>query len=176
MVGMKPAPSLYRWFVLCALAAAPGPGAFCAAPPKPPPVVLRISTLLSTRAVSLEDLEKKLVPATVKVFNPSYQQKMAYRGFWLEDVLRTFEFPKSSQAQIVFICRDGYTEVLSNGWVGRHKWLLAYEETSGSWTPLVQGRQAISPAPWYLVGSKQSSFGDFPWPYAVVGIKSLNNW
>jgi len=147
-----------------------------AAPPAPSKVFLQFEIGKDRRIISLDDLKKQLKSATVKVYNPSYQHKLTYKGFWLEDILKMNHFPMGKEAQIVFVCRDGYTALLSNGWVGRHKWLLAYGETSGPWTPLVQGSQIISPGPWYLVGSKKESFGDFPWPYAVVGIKSVGSW
>jgi len=147
-----------------------------AAPPAPPKVFLQLDIGRDKQIISLDDLKKQLPSATVKVFNPSYRRKLVYRGFWMEDILRATHFPTGKGSQIVFICRDGYTAFLSNDWIKKHKWLLAYGEASGPWTPLIQGSQIISPGPWYLVGSKKESFGDFPWPYAVVAIKSVSNW
>lgn len=173
---MKTTSRRWFWIAFSGLTLVPQQVMFAAPPPAPAEIFLQLETGRDRRIISLEDLKKQLKSATVKVYNPSYQRKLTYRGFWIEDILRANHFPTGKEAQMVFVCRDGYTALLSNGWVGRHKWLLAYEETSGQWTPLIQGSQTISPGPWYLIGSKKESFGDFPWPYAVVGIRSVNGW
>jgi hypothetical protein len=141
-----------------------------------PNVQLQLMTGTDRRVVTLEEMKKLIVPATLKVYNPSYQRKITYKGFWMDDLLRTFHFPTGKDAQLVFLCRDGYTVLLSNSWIGKRKWMLAFGEEPGPWSLLDEGAQKVSPGPWYLVGSKKETFGDFPWPYAVVGIRSLDNW
>jgi len=136
-----------------------------------PEVTLRIETPSQSQTVSLDDLQKQFKPETLKVYNQVYKREMTYQGFWLEQVLKIAHFPKGPD--VIFICRDGYTALLPAALIGKHQWLLAYREASGSWTPLDQGGQQVSPAPWYLVSAKKASFADFPWPYQIIAIRSL---
>jgi hypothetical protein len=142
--------------------------------PPPAHVTLNIQIGNAQQTLSLDDLIKRIPSDTVKVFNSSYQRKLAYRGFWIEDIIRTLNVPK--KAQIIFICRDGFTTFLPDSAIKKHKWLLAYMETSGQWTPLVQTKETIFPGPWYLIGSKKESFVEYPWPYAVVALRIINSW
>jgi len=128
------------------------------------------------RTITLKDLKKILPGSTLNVYNALYKRDMAYEGFWLDDLIRKLKLRINKESQLVFICRDGYTSVLPMAKVGKHKWLLAYGEASGHWTELVHDGQTVSPTPWYLVGSKKESFGEFPWPYQIVGIRSLSDW
>jgi hypothetical protein len=135
---------------------------------------LRVDTPSQSKILSLEDLQKFTKPVTLKVYNPLYKREMIYQGFWLEDVARMAKLPKGPD--IIFLCRDGYTTLLPAALLGKRQWLMAYGESSGGWTPMNHGPEQISPSPWYLVGAKAESFGDFPWPYQVVAIRSLKEW
>jgi hypothetical protein len=128
------------------------------------------------RTFSLQDLKKIVPSASLTVYNPSYGGVMAYNGFWFDVLIKKLKFHVTKDTQFVFICRDGYAAVLPAPRIGRHRWLLAYGEPSGQWTGMLHDGQSVSPAPWYLVGSKKESFTDFPWPYAVLVIRSLSDW
>ncbi len=149
-------------------------------PPATPasPTLLPISTPHQTTTLSLEALQKEMKIATLKTHNPSYQgRELTYVGFWFEDILQKVHIDKRpADLEIVIICRDGYTTVLPASQIGHHKWLLAFNETSGAWTPLPNDGLFVSPGPWYLVGTKKETFGDFPWPYQVVAIRAFSGF
>ncbi len=139
-----------------------------------PDIALQIITPKGIRTVPLADMHQQLKTAQLKVFNPIYHRDMEYQGFWLDEVLRLVDFP--SGPDILVMCRDGYTGFLPAASVGKHRWLLAFGEASGQWTLMDQRFEKVSPAPWYLVGSKKESFVKFPWPYQVVAIRPAWGW
>jgi hypothetical protein len=118
-------------------------------------------------------LRKRLPTAEVTVYNPDYRRTITYQGFWLDQVLGLFNRPGD---ELVFKCADGYTTVLPRPGVGVKKWLLAYGEKGGTWTPLVHDGKTLSPGPWYVVGTSSDSFKEFPWPYQVVTLEMTHSW
>jgi hypothetical protein len=114
-------------------------------------------------------LRQHITEATLKVFNPVYQKEMTYKGFWLDEILK-LEKVKVGDRDIVFHASDGYTTALAAGELGRRRWLLAYGEANGSWTPLPNRKTVVSPAPWYLVGTSSESFKSFEWPFQLTAV------
>ena len=126
--------------------------------------------------LSADALRAQLPAASLRVYNPAYGRELSYRGFWLEDVLRLAHFPSPSAKLALSIrCKDGYVTIMASTAVGHHQWLLAYEETSGHWTPLRHQGADVSPGPWYLVGKDKASFEKIPWPYQVTTIAPVEH-
>jgi len=140
------------------------------------PAALTVQIAADTKTFTLPALRRALPVATVRVYNPAYEREMTYRGFWFDDVLRVARFPMSSEHIAISVaCKDGYIAVMAPVDVGKHRWLLAFEEAGGGWTRLHHGRENVSPAPWYLVGIDKKSFETTPWPYQVTTISTLDH-
>ena len=128
----------------------------------------------STRSVTLADLRRSLKVETCSTTNPVYQKKMTYEGFWLDDLLPVLRLPLDQD--IGFEAVDGYGTSLSQQEIGRHRWLLAFGEKGGGWTPLPRHKKGVTPGPWYLVGASPESFKEVEWPYGIVKIKMTKDF
>jgi len=124
----------------------------------------------SPQTVTVADLERRIAPNVLGVYNPAYKRSMTYEGFWLDEIFETMKAGFKDK-DIVIQCADDYFTSMTSGELGHHQWLLAFQEKGGGWTPLPGHNSVVSPAPWYLVGSSSDSFKAFPWPYKVVRFK-----
>jgi hypothetical protein len=124
----------------------------------------------SSATLALSSLRSYLPLAELTVYNPVYKKKMHYQGFWLDELLACLHIhPK--ERDVVFQAADSYATALAAGEIGKRRWLVAFGEKSGQWTPLPDRKPTATPAPWYVVGATLESFKDFPWPFQVIKIQ-----
>lgn len=74
------------------------------------------------------------------------------------------------------MCADGYRPFMDLKAAVQHGALLAFKDVaagSGEWEPFRQGRETVTPAPFYLVWDRPT-FPDGtrpPWPYRIVALE-----
>ncbi len=152
-----------------------GMGFLLAAPVAAQDPALQVIINHSSSTVTMAQLKEWMNPATVTVYNPVYERIMSYDGFWLNQLLAALHVDLEEE-DLIFQSADGYATSLVADEVGQKKWLLAYIETGGLWTPLPHRTSAATPAPWYLIGISPESFKETPWPYQVTTVKAQSSF
>jgi mono/diheme cytochrome c family protein len=127
------------------------------------------------KTFSLADLRAKLKSVTVTIDDPVYHAKKTFDGFRLPEVLALAGLdPKSSNDEIVFTAKDGYSPNTSFETLRAHSAVLAYQEHGGArghFGKVEQGKAKLSPAPYYLVWEEGKALESVPWPYQLVKIE-----
>ena len=132
------------------------------------------------RRVELADIGNELGGLTlrqVQVDDPVYKRPKRYEGYPLAEVLRAAFGPlEDRDLELVFICSDGYLATLPLGKVDDRATVAVRDldaPPSTRWEMVLQGRQQISPEPYYVVWQHAgAASGDsFPWPYRVVALE-----
>lgn len=110
------------------------------------------------------------------VFDPVYKARKSFKGYALRDVMASLPVSARSLGagwQVVFECADGYRAKLPiDAAIGTDDGLLAFADESAAisgWQPLKQGKQWLTPDPFYLVWQRDES-KQRPWPYAILRI------
>ena len=137
------------------------------------PTSLLLKTPGHERAVSIEELQKALPLTQMTVNDPVYHSNKTYEGFDLAKVLRWAGLGSSGGDELIFHCEDGYSPTLDWKLFAGHHALLAIREKGlkEGWEKIRQGKQWISPAPFYVVWD--TSEEAYPWPYQLNGIEVI---
>jgi mono/diheme cytochrome c family protein len=137
-----------------------------------PAAELRLEMPSRSQAVSLKEMKRKLVSATLTVRDPVYRRQKTYEGFWLTDVLKMTGMSELQGDEVVFHSADGYSPSMPFSRLKEHRGLIAFRDhgAPGGWEKFKQGKATLTPAPFYLVWDDTQDEA-FPWPYQLVGIE-----
>jgi mono/diheme cytochrome c family protein len=130
------------------------------------------------RVLTDEDFRQRLHLATVEVEDPVYLKRKRFSGYWLSDIfdLAGIQFDRSNIW--MFSALDGYqariavTDVINS----KAKPFVAVRDLDapGGWERIKQGKEWLSPAPFYLVWQTQTPVPPnikLPWPYQMAAIQ-----
>jgi mono/diheme cytochrome c family protein len=127
------------------------------------------------------DLLSKLQQATIDIDDPVYNKHKRYAGYWLSDVLNAAGITADPNTVWVFTALDGYKARIGAADVIRSKAraFLAVKDLDApeGWEKLQQGKELISPAPYYLIWQTPADMPKdikLPWPYQLAAISVLN--
>lgn len=131
-----------------------------------------------SRSWTLAQLQQQLPVQEVRLHDPSYNQLKNYRGFLFNDLLQKTGFPPlQDDDTLVLTASDGYAPTLSAAQLHQQQAVLVFAEAGQadfSFTPLQQGKEMLSPAPFYLVWPWAGKAAEhFAWPYQLVKIELL---
>ncbi len=139
-------------------------------------IELTVELSRGARRLQLNSLLRALPVVRITVDDPVYGKAKTYDGFRLRDVMQTAGLTAADGDTLVFHCADGYEARLPLGDldVATPTGVLAFHdvEAASGWEPFAQGKETVTPAPFYLVwtggGLKR------PWPDKLVAISVEN--
>jgi cytochrome c2 len=138
---------------------------------------LEIVTPKKTVKITLSDLKSKLKSHVVEIDDIVYKKKMSFDAFLLSDVFQLAGFGADEAGdEIVYTAKDGYSPNMPFSAMKKHTPYLAYSEHGKHNFGLVdQGKEKISPGPYYVIWSEGAKLGDaeVPWPYQLVKIEAV---
>jgi mono/diheme cytochrome c family protein len=132
----------------------------------------------SIKRVITENDFRQLQIDSVTVLDPVYKKHKRYTGYWLLDILRLAGIRPDPKTIWTFTALDGYkasvavADVLQSGC--KAFVAIADLDKEEGWEKIQQGKEWISPGPYYLVW--QTPMVDvtprikLPWPYQMVEI------
>jgi mono/diheme cytochrome c family protein len=111
-------------------------------------------------------------PRAVTLWDPVYKARKSFKGYALAELIASLPVPARSLAgwQLVFECADGYRAKLPLDSAFDDAGTLAFADESAAvsgWQPLKQGKQWLTPDPFYLVWAEDAGKSR-PWPYAIL--------
>jgi mono/diheme cytochrome c family protein len=120
------------------------------------------------------------VPAiTVTVADPVYKKPKRYTGHALAGLLRKawpdVERRAAQGAELVFHCADGYAPSMKLARALSAEGIVAVRDldrpANDPWEPFTQGKETITPAPFYLVWRGiDGADANYKWPYQLVAL------
>lgn len=129
-------------------------------------------------------LMNALPPAVVvTVDDPVYKKPMQFEGYPLAAILENaidLNATDTATTEIAFRCLDGYAPTMSLQKALSVKGVIAARDLNvkdnSGWEPVAQGKEMVSPAPFYLVweGITTTEEG-FPWPYQLSSIEIVSS-
>jgi len=131
-----------------------------------------------TKRVITKDDFRQLSLDSIVVQDPVYKKRKRYMGYWLSDIFSFIGIHPQPNTVWTFTALDGYKASIAAGDVLKSgvKAFIAVadlDKTEG-WEKIQQGKERISPGPYYLVW--QTPLVDvtppikLPWPYQMVEI------
>lgn len=128
-----------------------------------------------TKSWTLQQLQQRVPVQQVDLDDPWYAKHKSFRGFGFADLLQKTGFPPLEQGdELVLTASDGYAPTVSAAQL-QQRAALVFAETGQpdfSFTPLPQGKEKISPAPFYLVWPAAGKAAQqYAWPYQLVKIE-----
>jgi mono/diheme cytochrome c family protein len=141
---------------------------------------LTLTSPTHSRLVSLEELEEKLKPVIVTVYDPLYGKEKTYDGFPLQDVLKLTGPLSSSVDEVVFHALDGYAPRISLRAIEGHPAFVVFREHGAAhrWERqrLPSRKTWVTPAPYYLVWAEGKALGNaYPRPYQLTRIELVSS-
>jgi len=132
----------------------------------------------SKQVFSDDDLSQKLHLDRLEVEDPVYQKHKRYTGYWLSDILDLAGIHPDKSKVLVFRALDGYLARISVADMINSKArafvAIADLDKEEGWEKILQGKEWISPGPYYLVWQippGAPSGIKLPWPYQMVEIR-----
>jgi mono/diheme cytochrome c family protein len=117
---------------------------------------------------------KKLHAEIIDIQDPVYKKHKHYSGYWLSDVLDLAGISPDSINELVFKALDGYEAhlIMADKIKNNAKGFIAIKDLDAQegWEKILQGKQWISPGPYYLVWKDAPTEAKLPWPYQMVEI------
>ena len=116
----------------------------------------------------------------VGVDDPVYKRPMRYRGYPLAEVLRRnvkdVDKVAAAGAELVLRAADGYAPSMDLARALKGTGVIAFRDLarpeSDPWEPFLQGKERITPAPYYLVWpGVDATDATYKWPYQLVEIE-----
>jgi len=132
----------------------------------------------SSKQVITENDFRQIQVDSLLVNDPVYKKHKRYTGYWLSDILSLAGIKPNPKTTWTFIALDGYkasiavADVLQSGC--KAFVAIADLDKEEGWEKIQQGKEWISPGPYYLVW--QTPLTDvtpsvkLPWPYQMVEI------
>jgi mono/diheme cytochrome c family protein len=132
------------------------------------------------------DLRRTLVPSAgfatqdVTVNDPVYKRTMRYRGYPLAELLRRhykdIDKIAAEGAELVVRAADGYAPSMDLAKALKGHGVIAFRDLArpenDPWESFLQGKEKITPAPFYLVWPSVSpTDATYKWPYQLVEIE-----
>ena len=128
-----------------------------------------ISTLISAAGPAV----------TVAIADPVHKKPKRYTGYLLTDLLRR-AWPDVDRwatqgAELVFHCADGYAPSMDLARALSAEGIVAVRDldrpANDPWEPFSQGKEMITPAPFYLVWRGiDGADANYKWPYQLVSL------
>jgi hypothetical protein len=121
-----------------------------------------------------------LATEDVAVDDQVYKTQMRYRGYSLSALLRRaypdIDKTAAAGAELVFRASDGYSPSMDLAKALKGHGVIAFRDLSlpeaDPWQPFMQGKQRITPAPFYLVWpGVDPDDATYKWPYQLVEIE-----
>jgi mono/diheme cytochrome c family protein len=130
---------------------------------------------LDLTALAAGDLPE---PVSVAVDDPVYRERKNYEGYPLAAMLARLpglDDLRSRGAVAIFEAADGYKAVMSLENALAQGGVIARRDLDApageAWLPFMQGKERMTPAPYYLVWPERSHADwTFVWPYQLVRI------
>ncbi len=140
---------------------------------------LEVVTPAGRRSYTLDELRRALPTDTARVaHDPAYEGRAKrYAGFALERVLAHAGVRTSADEVLYFVAADGYRATMAEPAAGagvRGMVAFADLDAPSGWEPVKHGAKEISPAPFYLVWSGDSTALRRPWPYQLARIEVVD--
>jgi mono/diheme cytochrome c family protein len=131
-----------------------------------------------TTTWTVAQLKSKLKPVTVTIDDPVYGTRKSFDAFPILDVLALGGLaPGAGGDEIVFTAKDGYSPNATFDALKKHKGFIAFQETGtkGKFGNVRQGKQTISPAPFYMVWEEGKVLEhEVPWAYQLVKVELVD--
>lgn len=129
-----------------------------------------------SKSWTLQQLQQQVPVQQVDLDDPWYASRKSFRGFWFDELLQKTGFPPLDQGdELVLMASDGYAPTISAAQLAKQRAALVFAETGQadfSFTPLSQGKETVSPAPFYLVWPAAGKAAQqYAWPYQLVKIE-----
>lgn len=140
-----------------------------------PADTLELVAKTGAQTLTLAQLKERVPVQTVEITDPLFKRPKKYDAFSLSDVLKLLG--NADAQEIVFTAKDGYSPNVTMDNVRAHKAYLAFQEhgTNETFELVDQGKEKLSPAPYYLVWQEGLALADkVPWPYQLVKIEAVD--
>jgi mono/diheme cytochrome c family protein len=151
--------------------------------------IVALAVLLIAPQVAAEPVGKETDVATLagatppavtaEIMDPVYKKPKRYAGYRLADLLRK-AWPDADRwaaegAELVFHCVDGYAPSMELARALAGDGIVAVRDldrpAGDPWEPFAQGKQTITPAPFYLVWrGVDGADAHYKWPYQLVSL------
>ena len=159
--------------------------AACSKPPAPPEARsdaaprLEVVTAAGTRAFTMDELRRALPVDTARVaHDPAYEGRAKrYTGFPLDTLLALAGVRAAEGEVLYFVASDGYRATMADPVADpRVKGMVAVADLDApaGWEPVKHGAKSVSPGPFYLVWSGDSTALRRPWPYQLARIEVVD--
>jgi mono/diheme cytochrome c family protein len=140
---------------------------------------LEVVTPAGTRAYTLDELRRALPTDTAVVaHDPAYGGRAKrYAGFALERLLAHAGVRPSAGEVLYFVAADGYRATMADAADDpRVRGIVAFADLDApsGWEPVKHGAKQVSPAPFYLVWSGDTTALRRPWPYQLARIEVVD--
>ena len=126
-------------------------------------------------------LSRRLSAVVLEVNDPVYVKRKRYLGYWLADVFKLSGIKSERDDIWVFSARDGYQARITaaEATASEAKPFLAIRDMDASegWERIQQGKERLSPGPFYLVWQLRPGVAQIPklpWPYQLAEIRIRN--
>ena len=140
---------------------------------------LEVATPGGTRTFTLDELKRALPTDTARVaHDPAYEGRAKrYAGFPLERLLALAGVRASGGEVLYFVASDGYRATMAEPATDpRVRGVVAFADLDApdGWEPVKHGARSVSPAPFYLVWSGDSTALRRPWPFQLARIEVVD--
>ncbi|GAB4437480.1 MAG: cytochrome c [Turneriella sp.] len=137
---------------------------------------LEVATLQGKKLVSLSELRLSAGDREVEVEDHYLKRRVSYRALPLASLLRAWA-PAGPYDEILFHCADGYEARASRVDLEQGRldsFFLAYGEGGERFrSRILQGKEQVSPEPFYAVSTDPQGYATLSWPYEVVGVEFI---
>jgi mono/diheme cytochrome c family protein len=137
---------------------------------------LEIADASGKKSVALSELRRRAGDREVMVDDHYLKRRVSYRALPLAALLRAWA-PAASYDEILFHCADGYEARASRADLEQGRldsFYLAYGEGGERFRSMIeQGKERISPEPFYAVSTDPNGYATLSWPYEVIGVEFI---
>lgn len=135
---------------------------------------LAVTAAGKTRSLNLAQLREIAGDRLVTVDDHYLNRSVQYRALPLAALLRGLS-GGAPYDEVLFHCADGYEARAAESAIAQGRldsFYLAYGEGGESFvSTILQGKQEISPEPFYAVSTEKSGYEVLSWPYEVVALE-----